>query len=114
MESDVDLEAMSVSLRRLEGFPTFAEFVSKDKDAAIYRKFENLSARNLLYQQSELHDLEKQLDDLDRKDAKDIDDLDAQKAARLWTHYANDTNEQAITRRKLLKNIKEKIKEYRV
>jgi hypothetical protein len=35
--------------------PSFAEFI------AIYRKFERLSVRNLLYLQSELHDLEGQL-----------------------------------------------------
>ncbi|CAD6583930.1 MAG: hypothetical protein ASARMPRED_001551 [Alectoria sarmentosa] len=112
MESDVDLEAMSTAPRRLEGYPTFAEFVAKDRDAAIYRSFKNLSARNLLYQQSELHDLERQLEELDAKDANDIGDLNAQKAARLWTHYANDTNEQAIARRKLQKIIRKRIKEY--
>lgn len=112
MESDVDLEAMSDSFRQLKGYPTFAAFIAKDKDAAIYRRFENLSARNLLYFQSELHDLENQLEDFDRKDAKDIRDLNAQKAARLWTHYKNDSNEQAQRRRNLQKTIKKKIKEY--
>lgn len=114
MAADVDLEVMSASTRRLDGYPTFAEFIAKDKDAAIYRRFENLSARNLLYLQSELHDLERQLEELDRKDAQDIGDANAQKAARLWTHYANDTNEQAIARRKLQRIIKKKIKEYRM
>lgn len=114
MESDVDLEAMSDSFRQLKGYPTFAAFIAKDKDAAIYRRFENLSARNLLYFQSELHDLENQLEDFDRKDAKDIRDLNAQKAARLWTHYKNDSNEQAQRRRNLQKTIKKKIKEYRM
>ena len=114
MESDVDLEVMSASTRRLDGYPTFAEFIAKDKDAAIYRSFEYLSARNLLYLQSELHDLERQLEELDTKDAQDIGDVNAQKAARLWTHYANDTNQQAIARRTLQAEIKTKIKEYRV
>lgn len=73
MESDVDLEAMPTARRHLSGYPSFAEFIAKDKDAAIYRCFENLSARSLLYQQSELHELEQKLEDLDREDAKDID-----------------------------------------
>ena len=70
MESDVDLEAMSAAPRYLEGYPTFAEFIAKDKDAAIYRRFENLRARNLLYLQDELHELERKLEELDEKDAK--------------------------------------------
>ena len=114
MASDVDLDSMSVSTRQLEGYPTFAEFISKDKDAAIYRKFENLSARNLLYLQSELHDLERQLHEIDREDAKNIDDENAQQAARLWTHFANDSNDQALARRKLHDRIKSKIREYRM
>ena len=114
MASDVDLQAMSAPTRRLKGYPTFAEFISRDKDAAIYRRFENLSARNLLYLQSELHDLERQLEEIDSEDAKNIGDEDAQKAARLWTHYANDMNDQALARRKLHAEIKVKIREYRM
>ena len=114
MASDVDLQAMSAPTRRLEGYPTFAAFIAKDKDAAIYRRFETLSARNLLYLQSELHDLEGQLEELDRKDAKDIDDLNAQRAAREWTHYKKDLNEQARRRRNLQKIIRKTIKEYRM
>ena len=113
MESDVDLEAMSTAPSHLEGYPTFAAFIAKDKDAAIYRRFENLSARNLLYLQSELHDLERQLEDIDREDAKDIENELAQRAATHWTHYEQDSNEQAQRRRKLQRTIKEKIKEYR-
>jgi hypothetical protein len=44
--------------KHLSGYPSFAAFISQDPDAAIYRKFERLSARNLLYLQSELHHLE--------------------------------------------------------
>ena len=104
---------MSTAPCHLEGYPTFAAFIAKDKDAAIYRRFENLSARNLLYLQSELHDLERQLEVIDREDAKNIDDELAQRAARLWTHYEKDSNEQARRRRNLQKTIKKKIKEYR-
>ncbi|KAL9069730.1 MAG: hypothetical protein Q9161_005315 [Pseudevernia consocians] len=103
---------MPALTRRLEGYPTFAEFISKDKDAAIYRKFENLSARNLLYLQSELHDLERQLEEIDRGDAENIGDENAQRAARLWTHLADDSNAQARARRQLHAEIKVKIREY--
>lgn len=97
----------------LHGYPTFADFISKDKDAAIYRKFESLSARNLLYQQSEIHDLEERLEKLDGEDARDIDDESAQQAARYWTHYYDDQSKQAHLRRDLQTKIKTKLKEYR-
>ena len=97
----------------LDGYPAFAEFIARDRDAAIYRKFERLSARNLLYQQSELHDLERQLDCMDQQEAKDIDDQEARNAAADWTHFSTDTSRQAQSRRDLQGKIKLKLKEYR-
>lgn len=97
----------------LEGFPTFAEFIAKDQDAAIYRKFQSLSARNLLYQQSELHDLERQSQEIDHEEAGDLENVNGQKSARFWHHFANDQNDQAKRRRGLQETIKVKIKEYR-
>ena len=114
MECDVDLEAMSTAHCHLEGYPSFSKFIAKDKDAAIYRKFDNLSSRNLLYLQSELHDLERQLEIIDREDAKNIDNERAQRAARYWTHFSEDSDNQALVRRTLQENIKVKIKEYRM
>lgn len=105
---------MSASSLRLEGYPAFAAFIAKDKNAATYSSFERLSARNLLYLQSELRNLERQLEQLDGKDAEDIGDLDAQKAARLWTQYDKDPNEQARRRRNLQRIIRKKIREYRM
>ena len=97
----------------LHGYPNFADSISKDKDAAIYRKFESLSARNLLYQQSGIHDLEGQLEKSDGEDARDIDHEIAQQAARHWTHYYSDQSDQARLRRELQSKIKTKLKEYR-
>ena len=98
--------------RRLEGFPTFADFIASDKDAAIYRRFARLSSRTLLYQQSELHDLEGQLERLDSKDANDINNEVAQQAARLWSHYSSNDREDTRLHRELQIKIKAKIKEY--
>jgi hypothetical protein len=56
--------------RRLEGFPSLAHFISKDDDAAIFRTFDELGARNLLYLQSNLNELDTQLKRLDDEDAK--------------------------------------------
>jgi len=98
---------------RLEGYPSFAEFIAQDQDAAIYRKFECLSARNLLYLQSELHHLEGQLQQLDRDDAKDIRNDEAQKAAREWKYYSDEGNGRAKVHRKLQARIGKKLRAYR-
>ena len=98
---------------RLEGYPSFAQFIARDVDATIYRKYARLSARNLLYLQSELHELEEQLRQLDKEDAKDIDDEEAQKAAREWKHYSDPQNGRASQHRVLQEIIRLKLKEYR-
>lgn len=98
---------------RLEGYPSFAAFTATDSDAAIYRKYGQLSARNLLYLQSELHELEAQIQQLDLEDAKDINNEAAQRAAREWGHY-NDPDNQAACRHKVLQEkIRLKVREYR-
>lgn len=113
MASDVDLEAMSTAHCHLDGYPSFSKFIARDKDAAIYRRFENLSSRNLLYLQSELHDLERQLEEIDHEDAKDIDNERAQAVARHWVRFSQDSDNQALARRTLQEKIKIKINEYR-
>ncbi|KAI4228054.1 MAG: hypothetical protein LQ349_006609 [Xanthoria aureola] len=99
---------------RLPGYPSFAHFISQDGDAAIYRRYESLSARNLLYLQSELHELEGQLEALDAEDANDrhVDDQGSHKIARLWHHYARADNARAVRHRELQGRIRAKIKEY--
>jgi hypothetical protein len=47
------------------GYPKLAALISKDKDYAVFRKFSSLNARNILYLQSELTDLEAQLERTD-------------------------------------------------
>lgn len=110
---DIELANVENPPERLVGYPTFADFIARDKDAAIYRKFEGLSARSLLYQQSELHELEKRLADSDREDAKNIDDVQAQEAAVKWESFSTQSCEQAQNRRELQTKIKMKLREYR-
>jgi hypothetical protein len=54
----------------LEGFPSLAQFINEDHDAAIFRTFGELGARNLLYLQSNVNDLSIQLKKLDEEDVK--------------------------------------------
>ena len=98
---------------RLEGYPTFADFISRDSDAAIYRKYSRLSSRNLLYLQSEVHELEERLQLLDNEDAKNNGCEESQKAARNWSHFSDPKNKKASQHRALQKDISVKVKEYR-
>ena len=113
--NDVELGCLSntATPSMLEGFPSFAQFIARDGDAAIFRKYAHLGARNLLYLQSELHHLDRQLRQLDGEDAKHLDNDEAQKAAREWGHFSDPKNERARQHRTLQENIKSKLKEYR-
>jgi hypothetical protein len=69
----------------LRGFPSLSAFIASNSNAEsfIFRRFDRLAARNLLYYQSELAYLEKQLDALDAQDYRDYDD-EAADCARCW------------------------------
>ena len=116
---DIDIElgqpSAPIAISRLSGYPSFARFIAADADAAIYRKYQSLSSRNLLYLQSELHELEGALEEIDIEDAKnkDSDSQEAQRRARLWSHFARADNERAKRHRELQATIKVKLKEYR-
>ncbi|GFG18546.1 hypothetical protein IFM61392_10601, partial [Aspergillus lentulus] len=66
-------------------FANVARWIALDCDGEvfIYRKFSELAARNLLYLQCELLDLEKHFNELDSNDAGS-DDMDIKDAARTW------------------------------
>lgn len=66
------------------GYPRFAAFISEDKDksSTIYRRFERLAARNLLYLESELAELEAKQDELDEEYRKES--FDSRMTARSW------------------------------
>lgn len=52
----------------LEGHADFSAYIAIDPDLEIFRRFTRLSARNILYLQSELTSLEAWFDDFDRED----------------------------------------------
>jgi hypothetical protein len=51
-----------------EGFPRIAAFIDSDPGNSLFRRFGILNARILLYRQVELTELEKKLNELDKKD----------------------------------------------
>jgi hypothetical protein len=52
-----------------DGYPRFADLIAKDKDKSttIFRRFERLAARNLLYLEATLTELEDEQDILDQE-----------------------------------------------
>lgn len=101
--ADIESRAIPDSPRRrcLEGFSSFSHFIAEDRQEAIYHRLGSLSARNLLYQQGELHYLEHELEVYDKEDAQDLDNVPAQQRARLWDYHAVDGSDSILLRREL-------------
>ena len=62
-----DIELAPSKKEYPNGFATVAAFIAKDRDntTTIYRRFDRLAARNLLYLQSKVQKLEAVQDELD-------------------------------------------------
>ena len=116
MRNDVEKHAVEDSF--VPGYPSLAALIASDPDhsTAIYRRFDRLSARNLLYLQAELAILEKKQDDFDKQDFNS-DDTNVKDKARNWesliARAESGTDNEAKERVELLKDIRKKLKEYR-
>ena len=111
----LDPEIQGSEITNLKGYPSLAAFIASDLDhsSVLYKRFDKLAARNILYLQSELVELERRQDELDREDLDD--ELAAKKAARDWTAFkdaATVVGSKAEERMELVMEIREKIKEY--
>ena len=111
------LEDTKLKIHYVKGYPSLAAFIASDRDksTAIYRRFDRLSARNILYLQSELVELEARQD---KYDAEDRQRTTGEKASsRDWEIFRNKAGESNNTHEKkrmeLVLEIREKIKEYR-
>lgn len=100
------------------GFPTFAAYIASDPELAIYRSFNSISARNLLYLQAELIELEAKLHVQDKvaltKEAEG--DMDFMLSSRCWETFASNArrvNSAENERMELLKKVRAVLKEYR-
>ena len=112
-----DLKDDMVEIRYVKGYASLAAFIASDRDksTAIYRRFDRLSARNLLYMQSELVELEARQDALDAEDLQGT--LDAKDSARNWQTLNKRAAEAENTREKerleVVRDIRKTLKEYR-
>ena len=99
-----------------DGYPAVAAWMAKDPDSEsfVYRKFDKLSARNLLNLQSELIDLESRQEKFDEESRNSIDQV-LKQSNRKWETFAKNAavREQERQRMELNKEIRAKLREYR-
>jgi len=100
-----------------DGYPTLAAWIGRDPDneTFVFRKFDRLSARNLLHLQCQLIQLEDEIDKLD-EEARKSSDLNARQASRRWEKLKELATDPARSEKARLDKADElavKIKEYR-
>ncbi|KAF2452824.1 hypothetical protein BDY21DRAFT_404801 [Lineolata rhizophorae] len=115
------MELPSLQVHRLTGYPSLAALVASDPDrtTAIFKRYDRLAARNLLYFQSELAELQAQQDEYDKQDfferGTDSNGLVAKQCARNWedfkVHSKSDNRQQE--RMELAMRIRKAMKDYR-
>jgi hypothetical protein len=88
------------------GYSSLSSFMSSDKVFSIFRRFDELSTRNLLFLQDELGELESRLAELDKAD------LESGNETRLISLHSRrfDGNQG---RKDIMKEVRVKIGEYR-
>jgi hypothetical protein len=100
---------------RPDGYPSLADWIAGHSGAAVYRHFDGLSSRNLLYLQGELLRLQSIQDSYDAEDYE-TGELDAKERARDWdTFYKaalNPNDSKAQDRMRLVKDIRSTLREY--
>ena len=100
-----------------DGYPALAAWIGRDPDneTFVFRKFDRLSARNLLHLQCQLIQLEDEIDKLD-DEARKSSNLDTRQASRRWEklkELAADPTRPEKARLNKADELAVKIKEYR-
>ncbi|KAK1850353.1 hypothetical protein CCHR01_06978 [Colletotrichum chrysophilum] len=105
---------------RHSGYLTAASWLARDVDneTLIFRKFDTLSAANLLYMQSEILELEKRLEHMHLITVQS-DDMDLRDAASTWETLieqsragATSFRQDAKARMDLIRELRERLREY--
>ncbi|RDI80183.1 putative copper-transporting ATPase [Venturia inaequalis] len=96
-----------------QGYPRLASRMGLFPETAIFTRFSDLTARNLLYLQAELLHLRNYLEDMEMR-ARSEDKEKAKKMARSWWDLCNEAQEEGIENGQwnLILSIREKLKEY--
>lgn len=108
--------------KHLEGYAEFADFISSDPQLSVYRKYDRLAARNLLYLEANVQWVEIELERLDEEDMKILDTSQnevekkrVEESARCWEALviqAKKKEERAIRRMELIMKLRSAMKEY--
>ena len=112
-----DIELGSQDVKSKRGFALVASKVASDADktTTIYRRFDELSARNLLFYQVELAELEEQLKEYDEEDSQARDEASVE-CQRDWSEFERSAGEGVVREKKrmeLVMKIREKLEKYR-
>ena len=99
------------------GYPALASWTAANPDyeSFIFRRFDRLSAGNILYLESELMSLERRLDVCDAR-ARQSNDVETSRSLQSWEAFeenAKDPSRLEHDRMKLVKDINKKLKKYR-
>jgi hypothetical protein len=114
---DVEKHAGQNSQQKPSGFAALSSLLASDGDQEllIFRKFDEISARNLLYLQCELLLIEERLKKWDKK-LSGSDDMDLDEAAATWEvmlEQAKNGRREAKEMMELVGQLRAKMKEYR-
>ena len=98
--------------RETTGYAQVADFISSDKELAVYRRFDRTAARLLLVLQSEIILKQEQLDELDEQDAKDADEKRFLAASTIYEELSEPREARDDEKHKLLVGLRTSLKEY--
>ena len=121
MDNSFDIEAGETPASYVEGYHDFSEFIATDAKLSIYRRYDSLAARNLLYLEAELQLLECQLAEYDEEDLEILregsneEKSDIEAASRNWENLleqANQNDSRAAERLVLIRKLRLMMKDY--
>ena len=114
-----DIELRTMAHQPLAGYPSLSELIASDQELGttlVFKRFNKLAARNLLYLQSELAYLGAEQAKYDGEDADVVrSDLSQKQCSRNWEEFAKQakTDDKQKQRMTLAMNIRKKLHEYR-
>lgn len=120
----MNLEKDAKSTEYVKGFSKFSEYIGSSRELAIFRRFDVLATRNLLYLQDQLLALESWLKRYDKKEKKTITDghadpnkeaLNTSDAVRNWESYLEHsiTSERQMAKMEKILELRDVMKQYR-
>ena len=103
--------AMRRSTRHVSGYPRLANHMGASPEIAIFRRFDVLNAKNLLYLQAELVHLEKELSEIEKRDSQSSEGMKSQ-YARDWFWLSRSENDGNDDQWQTVLAIRKKLIEY--